>query len=876
MKSGLTKFSISLIILLLGTVFTRAQEVVPAIKVKVVLPQEFAFAIDTFYHKPWNLAYDDGIPSTHLSLDRNKAISIPFYLLQGTRIDSLSFLHSLTNQFLKPIYIRDSLYILDLPAQGEACDIFIYNETSIVHRIGLHFPERKLIRINLVPCYQFNTDTALLRNYLNEVFRPANLQFQIQLASPYKYPQLPSDQLFSNPSTEHNRYTRQMRAFRDAYFETEKNAQKDSYTVFLIKGFVNPDLKGFMARNKALAFVRCDEDLVHTIARQLGYGLGMLTSSWQGVGPPVRSTQNLMDLSGGTQLVHWQWDQLIQSAESYSFYDEDEDLMTNNGMVAYYFWEEAEDGWIDVDPSNPLKAIKRPFKKNIRSYILNIEDYFFITLFKAGPYFICLWHLLSLLVLFIIQRIIRRRIRIAKQSDRISLIRSVILRQLNTLSMILLFYALFLFINNQIKHYEVRSGHISIFNSLSYEEVKENLLSNEHLDQKEEDDLTSELVIKRDSVWFVKQRERVLYFDVKLNDNTKKAQMRLASDNDSLILPDIDFAEFAQSHYTVLTFYQSNGKRIKQQVFNHLGFDITKKLQAEDAAKRILLFVNGYRPTSLGRTFEENFADIRNKGLEHPDSRNLIFNFDRYDYWNPWMRIDEQFQKRINPSDTYYADGHFSVSTSNHRSLISFTTNSMNYPKRCINPYKHHCFLAQKETTGFFGRKKEVSTFELLAVDANKKGFRKRREKGSIAGKNLLMMLNERPSRSHNDTLYIVAHSMGYAYALGMLDELRGKINFGGFYIIAPENAKSGEVDPEEWEEIWQYGSNLFGKNPDPPCLQDGVAPQSRVKGLNANSTVFIPESFYRRKGYFDSHFIGYYTWIFDIPEGESGRIRQR
>jgi hypothetical protein len=32
----------------------------------------------------------------------------------------------------------------------------------------------------------------------------------------------------------------------------------------------------------------------------------------------------------------------------------------------------------------------------------------------------------------------------------------------------------------------------------------------------------------------------------------------------------------------------------------------------------------------------------------------------------------------------------------------------------------------------------------------------------------------------------IVCHSMGYAYALGMLEVLKGKVSFGRLYIIAP------------------------------------------------------------------------------------------
>jgi hypothetical protein len=292
-------------------------------------------------------------------------------------------------------------------------------------------------------------------------------------------------------------------------------------------------------------------------------------------------------------------------------------------------------------------------------------------------------------------------------------------------------------------------------------------------------------------------------------------------------------------------------------------------------AKRILLFVNGYRPSSIGHSFEDNFADIRKNGLEFPNSSNLIYSYDRFDYWRPWQKMDERFEERINPTEIYYADGHHSVSTSNHGSLLNFTKLSAQYPKRCSNPKKHKCFTTELKSTGIFGAK-DVVTFDMLPQESNKKGFKLRRENGRVAAQNLLMMCNEIPNKSSNDTLYIVAHSMGYAYALGMIEELRGKVHFGGFYIIAPENAEEGSVKSEEWKEVWQYGSRLSKKSKDAPCLQDGIAPQTGVGGLGESHRIYIPNQLYKRKGFFDSHFIGYYSWILDLDHLEKGSIKQR
>jgi hypothetical protein len=178
-------------------------------------------------------------------------------------------------------------------------------------------------------------------------------------------------------------------------------------------------------------------------------------------------------------------------------------------------------------------------------------------------------------------------------------------------------------------------------------------------------------------------------------------------------------------------------------------------------------------------------------------------------------------------------------------------------------------------SSGFFGVK-EMKTIDLHRMEPNWEGFKKRVNNGRIAGKNLLQVFNEIPNRSENDTIYFVAHSMGYAYALGIIRELRGKIQFGGFYIMAPENASCGKVLLDEWKEVWQYGSNFNKKGGDAPCLIDGVAPQVMAGGLKEDNRRYIPIEMYEEKGFYDSHFIGYYSWIFDIPKGQKGNITQR
>ena len=115
-----------------------------------------------------------------------------------------------------------------------------------------------------------------------------------------------------------------------------------------------------------------------------------------------------------------------------------------------------------------------------------------------------------------------------------------------------------------------------------------------------------------------------------------------------------------------------------------------------------------------------------------------------------------------------------------------------------------------------------------------------------------------------------------------MTDVLKGKIPFGRFYVIAPENACSGEIDLDAFEEVWQYGSNLGEPNADPIHQQDGVAPQCAVKGLKEidakykerRGRAFIPKG--EPKGFLTSHSIGNYKWIFTRGKEAPGYVKPR
>lgn len=133
----------------------------------------------------------------------------------------------------------------------------------------------------------------------------------------------------------------------------------------------------------------------------------------------------------------------------------------------------------------------------------------------------------------------------------------------------------------------------------------------------------------------------------------------------------------------------------------------------------------------------------------------------------------------------------------------------------------------------------------------------------------------------------IVAHSMGYAYAQGMIDELKTHLSstttFGRFYILAPENACSATTfNKNLFDEVWQYGSDEREMSVNPWQL-DGIAPQCAVPGLDwspATGTKYgripIPKADPNRN-FLGAHYGASYEWIFTtINSGESGYVVKR
>lgn len=327
----------------------------------------------------------------------------------------------------------------------------------------------------------------------------------------------------------------------------------------------------------------------------------------------------------------------------------------------------------------------------------------------------------------------------------------------------------------------------------------------------------------------------------------------------------------SSTQYTTTTCLKIDNAKIIIQVPLDRITHMKTYLESTSTYKNLILFVNGYRP------IVNINGDPVNIALEYKDSDNQVEYGDSRGYWKG---IDAQFMNRINTRQAVYADGHHGVCTSNHLTTLIYTAANIeselikDYCKRFppgLCPYSHSSYLHTR---------------------ANTIGFAKRVASGKDAGQDLIQKINSGMIifNKQVDTLDIVAHSMGYAYSVGMINELhKGGIKFGRFYILAPENACSGGVDWKMFTEVYQYGSDFGQPNADPPWEQDGVAPQCECMGLsNANGKnnpgnnkpvkagrIFIPKN-YTPKGFLDCHTVANYNWIFNKTQNDKGYVKPR
>jgi hypothetical protein len=246
----------------------------------------------------------------------------------------------------------------------------------------------------------------------------------------------------------------------------------------------------------------------------------------------------------------------------------------------------------------------------------------------------------------------------------------------------------------------------------------------------------------------------------------------------------------------------------------------------------------------------------------------LVTTNDRFNYWSE-SGFGKSMITRLNAEGkTFYIDGSFRITTSNHLDAPTFLASAGAIETKYLS------YQSGLDTDPY-------TSCSLLNDTPNVGGFNQRKAQGQIAGKAFLAKIKTDPrSVGVKDTIDIVAHSMGYAYAVGFIEQIKNEVHLGRFYIFAPENACSGGNDWSEFEEVWQYGANNNEEDEDPANYltldgtrdpywwQDGIAPQCAVRDIEPlpqgviGGRVYIPKTF-QPKGFNASHYIKNYMWVF-------------
>jgi len=647
-------------------------------------------------------------------------------------------------------------------------------------------------------------------------------------------------------------FSSKMKVYRDAFFNSSHQRTKADYYVFLTNQQADSIHAGFALPGKHILFLAA-KPVKGFSERFLSYVL-VAAADQKGINrlalDSLARSMNYAERSPGVNDSY------------YLFHDDTENMGSKNGMVAFAFWDEDANGNISSD------RISLPFKRNSGKVNLDINNYWLKPFYRTDARFIAPIHVALVCLAFFIMLIFRKKVneRADKSFKLHSKIGFFVLRLVLWVIFVGIGYLVYLTTDRFYKEmFFSSSNYEHVGNSSTKDFIHHLTASNSVVDQTANRTYW-EVYTKERKAWKMKRLKNVLYFKVIQDEKGRVQSKRFLYDSYQLNIK--NFKGKAQTHLFVNKIFTSRGEFIKEDVFNYAQVNITNKFVESDPARKILVFVNGYRPVANGGTPEQALMRIGNNGVEFPNSQNILFPSDRYNYWRPWGAFDQRIIDRIKPNEVFYADGHHSVATSNHGSVLNFTKAAADYPKPCRG--KHRCKTC-KTTTGA-----TVETLSLLPFKSNKAGFALRRKNGRIAGRNLFQLLNEVPGSSSNDTLIIVAHSMGYAYALGMMDAMKSKCVFGSFYVFAPENAEAGKVITSQWQEVYQYGSIPKGTRKQAPCLQDGVAPQSLMKGLAPHHRLTFPPSYANKMGFTGSHFIGYFDWVLNIPSGELGAIRQR
>jgi len=209
--------------------------------------------------------------------------------------------------------------------------IYAYNNGNRIGKLNLFVYEQKEKELVIVPIGNLTYSQSDLKTILDQTLGEANIDVTVNVAAQWNNDTYTNSKAIELPTDVGlmNKYSDDMRALRDAYFEANSNATQNANYLFVIPGFDDTSVDGYMVRGKSLGFVASNATLL-TYAHELGHGLGALNHTWKDNGPEQGVTDNLMDYEGENpqpldELTKAQWKELRDLDFVPSFWDSAED-----------------------------------------------------------------------------------------------------------------------------------------------------------------------------------------------------------------------------------------------------------------------------------------------------------------------------------------------------------------------------------------------------------------------------------------------------------------------------------------------------------------------------------------------------------------------
>ena len=187
-----------------------------------------------------------------------------------------------------------------------------------------------------------------LADELTKIYKPYGVNLTVT-SKKDSYPELwwdtDGDHLLDATGTSRlSRYSEEMKRLNSSYRLDEQGYfRKDALYLFVLAGAKTEDglpLLGDMPRGKQFGYVFTSAgNMAVTAAHELGHGIFRLAHTFDDYGYAQKSTQNLMDYSGGKELTKYQWD-----------------ILHDPGIAGWL--DDAQDGQSLIAYSNAIEAIK--------------------------------------------------------------------------------------------------------------------------------------------------------------------------------------------------------------------------------------------------------------------------------------------------------------------------------------------------------------------------------------------------------------------------------------------------------------------------------------------------------------------------------------